>query len=43
MRRLYPGLGHACTPRHDSNAVDRVLAGYQGYLVADAHVVYVHL
>jgi transposase len=31
------------TPKHDSDAVDTVLAGYQGYLVADAHVVYDHL
>jgi transposase len=25
------------SPRHDSAGVDRLLAGYQGYLVADAH------
>lgn len=31
------------TPRHDSAGVDRLLAGYQGYLVADAHAVYDHL
>ena len=31
------------TRRHDSDAVDNVLAGYEGYLVADAHVVYDHL
>jgi transposase len=31
------------TRQHDSNAVDTVLAGYEGYLVADAHVVYDHL
>jgi len=31
------------TPRHDSAGVDRMLAGYQGYLVADAHAVYDHL
>lgn len=29
--------------RHDSRAVDQLLAGYAGYLVADAHVVYDHL
>jgi transposase len=29
--------------RHDSQAVDRLLGGYQGYLVADAHAVYDHL
>jgi transposase len=29
--------------RHDSRAVDHLLAGYAGYLVADAHVVYDHL
>jgi len=29
--------------RHDIAAVDRLLAGYEGYLVADAHVVYDHL
>ena len=31
------------TPQHSSAAVDEVLAGYEGYLVADAHVVYDHL
>jgi transposase len=31
------------TPRHDGDAVDEVLAGYRGYLVADAHAVYDHL
>jgi transposase len=29
--------------RHDSEAVDRILSGYQGYLVVDAHAVYDHL
>ena len=29
--------------RHDSDAVDKLLAGYAGYLVADAHAVYDHL
>lgn len=29
--------------RHDSRAVDQLLGGYEGYLVADAHVVYDHL
>jgi len=29
--------------RHDGRAVDRLLGGYEGYLVADAHVVYDHL
>lgn len=29
--------------RHDSRAVDRLLAGYKGYLVADAAAVYNHL
>jgi transposase len=28
---------------HDSKAVDKLLAGYAGYLVADAHSVYDHL
>jgi transposase len=28
---------------HDSDAVDALLAGYKGYLVADAHAVYDHL
>lgn len=31
------------TPDHTGDAVDGVLAGYEGYLVADAHVVYDHL
>jgi Transposase IS66 family len=31
------------TPDHSSDAVDDVLSGYQGFLVADAHVVYDHL
>ena len=31
------------TRDHTSSAVDDVLAGYHGYLVADAHVVYDHL
>jgi hypothetical protein len=31
------------TPTHDAKAVDRMLSEYQGYLVADAHVVYDHL
>lgn len=31
------------TPKHDAKAVDAMLAGYQGYLVADAHAVYDHL
>jgi transposase len=31
------------TRKHDKAAVDRMLAGYQGYLVADAHSVYDHL
>jgi transposase len=29
--------------KHDSAAVDQMLAGYKGYLVADAHAVYDHL
>jgi transposase len=29
--------------RHDAKAVDALLAGYSGYLVADAHAVYDHL
>ncbi len=29
--------------KHDSAAVDRLLAGYKGHLVADAHSVYDHL
>jgi hypothetical protein len=31
------------TRKHDGDAVDDVLAGYKGYLVADAHAVYDHL
>ena len=31
------------TREHSSDAVDDVLAGYKGFLVADAHVVYDHL
>jgi transposase len=31
------------SPKHDSAAVDGLLAGYQGYLVADAHTVFDHL
>jgi transposase len=31
------------SPTHDGRAVDRMLTGYQGYLVADAHAVYDHL
>ncbi len=31
------------TRDHTSDAVDSILAGYKGYLVADAHVVYDHL
>lgn len=31
------------TREHSSDAVDDVLAGYQGFLVADAHAVYDHL
>lgn len=31
------------TPEHSGDAIDDVLAGYRGYLVADAHVVYDHL
>ena len=30
-------------PKHDSEAVDKLLGGYKGYLVADAHTVYDHL
>jgi transposase len=29
--------------KHDSRAVDDILEGYQGYLVADAHAVYDHI
>ena len=31
------------TKKHNGDAVDEVLAGYEGYLVADAHAVYDHL
>ena len=31
------------TAQHDGDALDDVLAGYKGYLVADAHAVYDHL
>jgi transposase len=31
------------TREHDSAAIDNILAGYEGYLVADAHAVYDHL
>lgn len=31
------------TREHSGDAVDDVLAGYKGYLVADAHIVYDHL
>jgi transposase len=31
------------TPKHNSDAVDRLLRGYKGYLVADAHAVFDHL
>jgi transposase len=31
------------TAKHSSDAVDDVLSGYEGYLVADAHAVYDHL
>ena len=31
------------TAKHDGAAVDTLLAGYKGYLVADAHSVYEHL
>ncbi|MEW6268343.1 MAG: IS66 family transposase [Thermodesulfobacteriota bacterium] len=34
---------YAYSPKHDSAAVDRLLAGYRGHLVADAHAVYDHL
>jgi transposase len=33
----------AYTPKHNGAAVDELLAGYQGTLVADAHAVYDHL
>jgi len=31
------------SPKHDSAAIDRLLAGYEGFLVADAHSVFDHL
>ena len=31
------------SPKHDAKAVDKLLGGYKGYLVADAHAVYNHL
>lgn len=31
------------SPKHDSAAIDRLLGGYEGKLVADAHAVYDHL
>ena len=31
------------TAKHNSDAVDRLLRGYKGYLVADAHTVFDHL
>jgi len=31
------------SPKHDKQAVDKLLGGYSGYLVADAHAVYNHL
>jgi len=31
------------SPNHDGKAVDRLVAGYSGYLVADAHAVYDHI
>ena len=34
---------YAYSARHDSAAVDAILKGYKGHLVADAHVVYDHL
>jgi transposase len=34
---------YAYSAKHDKKAVDRMLAGYHGYLVADAHAVYDHL
>lgn len=34
---------YAYSAKHDGNAVDRILDGYRGYLVADAHAVYDHL
>lgn len=34
---------YAYSAKHDGDAVDRILRGYRGYLVADAHAVYDHL
>jgi transposase len=34
---------YAYSAKHDKKAVDRMLSGYRGYLVADAHAVYDHL
>jgi hypothetical protein len=34
---------YAYSVKHEGAAVDRILGGYRGYLVADAHVVYDHL
>jgi len=34
---------YAYSRKHNSDAVDRILSGYKGYLVADAHAVYDHL
>ena len=34
---------YAYSPKHDGATVDRILGGYAGYLVADAHAVYDHL
>jgi transposase len=33
----------AYTPKHDGAAVDELLRGYKGTLVADAHAVFDHL
>jgi len=33
----------AFTPKHNSEAIDRILGDYQGYLVADAATIYDHL
>jgi transposase len=34
---------YAYSAKHNGDAVDQLLGGYQGYLVADAHAVYDHL
>ncbi len=34
---------YAYSAKHDGDAVGRILGGYRGYLVADAHAVYDHL